>query len=103
MLAEFSQKGGLKKKMEKRIELVTTFEGIPRHEIIKNLKALREEFGNHTLISGMAAPVALILLDVCNALELNQEEKTEVLGQEVVDALNEWVDCRIWVLAKEEP
>ena len=69
--------------------------------IIKRLKALREEFGDHILAAGMAAPVAMILNDVCQALELAEEEREEVLGKEVVEVIERWLDSRIWVLTKK--
>lgn len=77
-------------------------ERISRRRIIKQLRALREEFGDYTLACGMAAPVALILNDVCQALDLTARERQEVLGREVAKAVGEWVDCRIWELPERE-
>jgi (p)ppGpp synthase/HD superfamily hydrolase len=71
--------------------------------IVARLRGLREEFGDYTLACGAAQPVAVILLDVCNALGLTEEERQEVLGQEVTEAVDEWADCRMWELPKEDP
>jgi len=71
--------------------------------IVARLKGLREEFGDHTLACGAAQPVALILSDVCYVLGLTEEERQEVLGQEVTEAVDEWAGCRLWVLPKEDP
>lgn len=74
---------------------------VKRKELVERLKTLREEFGDHVLSSGMAAPVAMIFNDVCQALDLTEEERQEVLGQEVARAVDQWVDCRVWVLTKK--
>ena len=70
-----------------------------RRTIVLKLRTLREEMeadGISTL--DVVAPVALILSDVCNALELSQAEHDLVLGSEATEAIEEWGPARLWQL-----
>jgi hypothetical protein len=64
---------------------------------------LRQEFERDGIsIIEAVAPVALILSDVCNALELSQAEHDLVLGSEAAEAIEEWESARLWLPKEEE-
>jgi len=46
--------------------------------------------------------MALALSDVCDALGLSQAEHDEVVGEEVVQAVEEWKSARMWQPAERE-
>ena len=74
-----------------------------RQEVVAKLKSLREEFEKDGLdILYTPIPVALVLSDVCEALELSQAEHNEVLGEEASEAIREWADCRMWQPVEEK-
>lgn len=75
--------------MGDRIELRTVFVP-PQEKVVKKLRAFREELGGDLLVLQMVAPVAVVLSDVCSALSLTQEERLEVLGQTLANAVEDW-------------
>lgn len=67
-----------------------------QQEIMARLKAFREEFETDGAdIVEVAAPVAIILADICLALGLNVFEQVEVLGEEAAQAIAEWEAARM--------
>jgi len=74
-----------------------------RKEVVAKLKGLREEFEKDGIsILDVPTTMALALSDVCEALGLSQEEHDEIVGEEVVQAVEEWKSARMWQPAERE-
>ena len=74
-----------------------------RKDVIIKLRTLQQEFERDGIsILDAVAPVALILSDVCNVLELSQAEHDFVLGKDVAEAIEEWKSARMWQPAERE-
>ena len=72
-------------------------------EMIAKLKGLREEFEKDGIsILDVPTTMALALSDVCDALGLSQAEHDEVVGEQVVQAVEEWKSARMWQPAERE-
>jgi (p)ppGpp synthase/HD superfamily hydrolase len=71
--------------------------------VVAKLKGLREEFEKDGIsILDVPTTMALALSDVCEALGLSQEEHDEIVGEEVVQAVEEWKSARMWQPAERE-
>ena len=74
-----------------------------RKEVVAKLKGLREEFEKDGIsILDVPTTMAMALSDVCDALGLSQAEHDEVVGEEVVQAVEEWKSARMWQPAERE-
>lgn len=74
-----------------------------RKDVIIKLRTLQQEFEEDGIsILDAVAPVALILSDVCNVLDLSQAEHDFVLGKDVAEAIEEWKSARLWQPAERE-
>jgi hypothetical protein len=72
-------------------------------EMVAKLKGLREEFEKDGMnILDVPTTMALALSDVCDALGLSRAEHDEVVGEEVVQAVEEWKSSRMWQPAERE-
>ena len=72
-------------------------------EMVAKLKGLREEFEKDGIsILDVPTTMALALSDVCDALGLSQAEHDEVVGEKVVQAVEEWKSARMWQLSERE-
>jgi hypothetical protein len=76
---------------------------VERKEVVAKLKGLREEFEKDGIsILDVPTTMALALSDVCDALGLSQAEHDEIVGEKVVQAVEEWKSARMWQPAERE-
>ncbi len=71
--------------------------------IVKRLATLRRELEESAELTKMQVPAALMLSDVCAALDLGPEERREVLGEKAEAAIVEWQDTPIKPTQRKAP
>jgi hypothetical protein len=72
-------------------------------EMVAKLKGLRAEFEKDGIsILDVPTTMALALSDVCDTLGLSQAEHDEIVGEQVVQAIEEWKSARMWQPSERE-
>jgi hypothetical protein len=62
---------------------------------------LREELEVDGLLQNDVT-LSLFLCDICDSLGLSQEEKAQVLGEKVAQAIEQWRTTQVWPVEQRE-